>query len=151
MNNYIFSQPDPVLSYNLPTPQIESDFRSQYERYVQPLQQQQKDVLGELDSMTKNLNEDVVTSLQSNVEYNNLNNAVQQLIQEELMRSVRWKINANPEAVKKIERMKDIISATNSQYEAEERRNMQEINDYLKNYSNITFDEYRKIKSTKQL
>ncbi|MBR5297239.1 MAG: hypothetical protein IKU29_05145, partial [Parabacteroides sp.] len=134
-----------------PAPQIESDLRSQYERYVQPLQPQPKDVLSELDSMTKNLNEDVVTSLQSNAEYNNLNNAIQQLIQEELMRSVRWKINANPEAVKKIERMKDIISATNSQYEAEERRNMQEINDYLKNYSNITFDEYRKIKSTKQL
>lgn len=30
-----------------------------------------------------------------------------------------------------------------------DRKNMAEINDYLKNYSNMTFDEYKKLKQDK--
>jgi hypothetical protein len=63
------------------------------------------------------------------------------------MKSVRWKINSNPDAVQKIERLKTIINSMSKEKEAEEKRNMAELNDYIKNYSSLTFDEYKRLKN----
>ena len=56
----------------------------------------------------------------------------------------------NPTAVKNIERQMDIIKETNNNLENEQRRNILELNDYVKNYSNITFEEYKRIKNGEQ-
>jgi hypothetical protein len=85
-------------------------------------------------------------SLLEDEEYININNHIQGLIQEELMKSVRWKINSNPDAVQKIERLKVIIKNASKEKEAEEKRSLAELNDYIKNYSSLTFDEYRRLK-----
>lgn len=156
MNNYIFSQ-DPLL-FQRPAqqPLDDNQLRLQLEQVMQQYQtlQQppptapQKDVLGELDSILKGLDENVANILSNDEEYMGLNNQLQQYIQEELMKSVRWKINSNPDAITCIEKMKSTIQAISKEKEIEEKRNMQEINDYLKNYSNITFDEYKKIKES---
>lgn len=62
------------------------------------------------------------------------------------MSLIRNKINCNPNAVRNIERQMEILKETNSIIEDEKRRNLNELNDYIKNYSNITFDEYKKKK-----
>lgn len=156
MNNYIFSQ-DPLLFQRPLQQPIDNDqLRSQmdqimqnYQNLQQPQPQTpQRDLLGELDNMMKGLNEDVAEVLANDVEYMTLNSELQQCIQEELMKSIRWKINSNQTAISKIEKMKTIIQNISKEKEIEEKRNMQEINDYLKNYSNITFDEYKKIKNS---
>lgn len=158
MNNYIFSQ-DPLLFQKPFQQPIDNDqLRSQmdqiiqnYQNLQQPQPQQQtpqRDLLGELDNIMKGLNEDIAEVLANDVEYMTLNSELQQCIQEELMKSIRWKINSNQTAISKIEKMKTIIQNISKEKEIEEKRNMQEINDYLKNYSNITFDEYKKIKNS---
>ena len=63
------------------------------------------------------------------------------------MSSIKWHINSNPTASKNIEQQIVIIKATKDSVDAEQRKNLNEINDYVKNYSNITFDEYRRIKN----
>ena len=156
LNNYIFSQ-DPLLFQRpVQQPLDDNQLRLQLEQVMQQYQtlQQppptapQKDILGELDSILKGLDENVANILSNDEEYMGLNNQLQQYIQEELMKSVRWKINSNPDAITCIEKMKSTIQAISREKEIEEKRNMQEINDYLKNYSNITFDEYKKIKES---
>lgn len=154
MNNYIFSQ-DPLLFQKpIPQPLDDDQLRLQLERTIQqyqalqsqPRPTQQKDVLGEFDKKLKSLDANTLEMLSNNAEYVDLNNVLQQLIQEELIQSIRWKINSNQTAVQKISRMQDIISEVTREAELEEKRNMYELNDYIKNYSNITFDEYKKIK-----
>lgn len=154
MNNYIFSQ-DPLLFQKPIQQSLDDDqLRLQLERTIQQYQAlqsqtqptQQKDVLGEFDKKLKALDANALEMLSNNTEYVELNNILQQLIQEELIQSIRWKINSNQTAVQKISRMQDIISEVTREVELEEKRNMYELNDYIKNYSNITFDEYKKIK-----
>ena len=41
----------------------------------------------------------------------------------------------------------DIMKNTTQKVKEEEKQNFNDLNDYLKNYSHLTFDEYRKIKN----
>lgn len=151
MNNYIFSQ-DPLLFQRQPSPdpdqlrlQLEQAMQ-QYQNLQQPPQAPSKDHLGELDKIIKDLDADISNVLLNDTEYISINNYIQTLIQEELMKSVRWKINSNPEAVQKIERLKLIINNATKEKEIEDKRNLAELNDYIKNYSSLSFDEYKKLK-----
>ena len=69
------------------------------------------------------------------------------MIQKELIASIKWHINSNPAASKNIERQMEIIKSAKDAVDTEQRKNLNEINDYVKNYSNITFDEYRRIRN----
>jgi hypothetical protein len=72
------------------------------------------------------------------------------MIQEEMLRSVKWKINSNPEAISKMNRLKDMINSAQRNKTNEDRKVMADINDYIKNYSDLTFDEYKQLKQGKQ-
>ena len=41
----------------------------------------------------------------------------------------------------------EMIDEAKHAIDDEQRRNINELNDYVKNYSNITFDEYKRIKN----
>lgn len=175
MNNFVFSGgQDPILfnstipSYQYNEPEIKKqldtimtqyhDLRQsiQDRRPEQPqmpypqsyqTQQPQEDHLGTLDDMIKRMGEDVLIELSNNQEFVQLNAWIQQLIQVEMMKSVKWSINNNPEAVGKIKQLKDIINICSKEKEKEERKNISEINDYIQNYSDMTFNEYKKLKN----
>lgn len=159
MNNFFLNQ-DPLLFKNTYSSPYQVDPESQQMRQqlndaliqYQNLQQQTaqpqiKDYLGELDTSLKNLSDSAVEYLNSDDEYKKLNVELQAMIQQEIMRSVKWKINNNASAIKNIQRQSEIIEQANKKIEAEERKNLSELNDYVKNYSNITFDEYKRIKN----
>lgn len=170
MNNFVFSGNDPLL-YNTMASNIqrqmppEMDVRQQLDNALaqyqqaqqnllakQPPQQpekEQKDYLGELDEMVKELDEEVIGRLQVNEEFITLNAEIQQMIQNEIMKSVRWKINSNPEAISKIETLKKTIKTVQKEQQAEEKRSMMELNDYITNYSSMSFDDYKRIKALK--
>ena len=170
MNNFVFSGNDPLL-YNTMASNIqrqmppEMDVRQQLDNALaqyqqaqqnllakQPPQQpekEQKDYLGELDEMVKELDEEVMGRLQVNEEFITLNAEIQQMIQNEIMKSVRWKINSNPEAISKIETLKKTIKTAQKEQQAEEKRSMMELNDYITNYSSMSFDDYTRIKALK--
>jgi hypothetical protein len=168
MNNFVFGRTDPLLYTSMASNvqrqmPPEMDVRQQLDNALAQYQQAQqnllskqvpqqpekenKDYLGELDEMVKELDDEVMERLQSNEEFIVLNTEIQQMIQTEIMKSVRWKINANPEAISKIETLKKTIKAAQKEQQAEEKRNMMELNDYITNYSSMSFDDYKRIKS----
>jgi hypothetical protein len=63
-----------------------------------------------------------------------------------MMRSVKIKINSNPDAITKMERLKSLISTAKKQKSDEERKILADMNDYVKNYSDLTFEEYKQLK-----
>jgi hypothetical protein len=87
--------------------------------------------------------------LQNNEEFISLNAEIQQMIQNEIMKSVRWKINSNSEAIAKIDNLKKVIKSAQKEQQNEEKKSMIELNDYITNYSSMSFDEYKRIKSLK--
>lgn len=159
MNNFVFSQ-DPLLYTalaNRQAPQAEYDMKRQLDEAVAQYQalsqntpnqqkQQPKDYLGEIDDMVRGLDEEVALSLSADMEYIKINEDLQKLIQEEMMRNVKWKINANPDAINKMSRLKELIVAAKKAKTDEDRKVMADINDYIKNYSDLTFEEYKQLK-----
>lgn len=159
MNNFVFSQ-DPLLYSSLlakQNPQAEYDMKRQLDdamiQYQQMMQAQQpqkqtrqKDYLGEIDDMICELDEDVALHLSADAEYMKLNNDLQKMIQEEMMKSVRWKINSNPDAISKMDRLIVLINDAKKAKNDEERKVMADINDYIKNYADLTFEEYKQLK-----
>lgn len=160
MNNFVFSQ-DPLLytSTIIPPKQSEMDIKRQLDTVMaqyQALQQQQPpqkpvdyqvDHLGDLDNITSNLDQSITEILYNNEEFVSLNNYIQQSIQVELMRGVKDRMNSNPDIVSRINRMKEIINDAKSNRENEDRKSLNELNDYIKNYSDMTFNEYKQLKS----
>lgn len=160
MNNFVFSQ-DPLLFQSVLPKQsnIYQDgnelkqqydaITAQYQAMQQKMQQQtpSKDYLGELDTLTRDIDQDVADKLSNDLEYNQINAELQYLIQEEMLKSVRWKINNNPTAVSKIEKLRELILLAKREKNDENNRNMMELNEYIKNYSDLTFDEYKKLKN----
>ena len=163
MNNFVFSG-DPLL-YNQIVPNSTSitqdipfqrvDYKTQLENLnnqYQALQrnmegqQQPKDLLGEIDGLIKSLDTNVLAELSNNQEFVELNSSIQTSIQEEIMKSVKWKVNGNPEMVSKMNRLKELIQTTSKAREEAERQSLSELNDYIKNYSDMTFNEYKRLK-----
>lgn len=158
MNNFVFSQ-DPLLFQSiLPNHQNNYqegvDLKQQYDSVMAQYQamqqksstQQTKDYLGELDTITRDIEPDLIEKLTKDNDYNQINAELQYLIQEEMLKSVKWKINNNPDAVSKIEKIKNIILLAKKEKNDENNRNLIELNDYIKNYSDLTFNEYKKLK-----
>jgi hypothetical protein len=123
-----------------------TDFMTKYNS--RQSQQQSRDYVGELEEAVKTITSTSSDSLSANEEYNDLRASLSEMIQYELMQTIRWKINSNASAVKNIERQLELIKESNRASDDEQRRNITEINDYIKNYSNMTFDEYRKMKES---
>jgi uncharacterized UPF0160 family protein len=167
MNNFVFSQ-DPLLYQNIGQAmrtQPEYDPRQQFDMALAQYNQMQqalnnkqngqqdtgvKDYLGELDEILQDLDESVKNKLNDNEEFVEINTQIQTMIQTEIMKGVKWKINSNPEAVSKIDNLKTIIKNVKKEQIAEEKKNMLELNDYLNHYSSMSFDDYKRIKSQTQ-
>lgn len=164
MNNFVFSQ-DPLL-YNATQPQYypqnDMDIKRQLDTVLaqyQALQQKQapkepepqvEDHLGILDDMVRNSDPAIIEALNCNQEFVQINGWIQQMIQTEIMKSVKHSLNTNPEVVSKISRAKDIIREVKINQETEDRRSLNELNDYIANYSDMTFNEYKQFKLSKQ-
>ena len=162
MNNFVFSQ-DPLLSTTLANRQnMQSEFdvkkqleemliqyqnlSQQHQEIPSVTKQQTRDYLGEIDDMMRDLDEDILLVLNGDVEYLKINEDLQKMIQDEMMRSVKIKINSNPDAITKMERLKLLISTAKKQKSDEERKILADMNDYVKNYSDLTFEEYKQLK-----
>jgi hypothetical protein len=136
----------------------EPDIRRQLDSVMQQYQQlqqskqtepPQKDWIGEFDRTLKNLDPVVAETLMTDEEFVQLNNIVQQDIQTEIMSSIKWKINGRQDTVQRVQRMRDIIESHNRVKEQEDKKNIADIADYIQNYSDMTFNEYKKLKEHK--
>lgn len=161
MNNFVFGQ-DPLLyTTTIPQQPTEVDIKRQLDTVMaqyQALQQQKppvpqerivEDHIGGLDNIMQSLNQNLLDVLNNNSEFIQLNQSLQQSIQIELMRGIKEKLNANHEVVAKVSRMKEIIQEVKIQQDNEDRQSLSELNDYIKNYSDMTFNEYKQLKQTR--
>ena len=162
MNNFVFSQ-DPIL-YGSTIPQYQQDpgeikkqldvVMAQYQQLQQNKQESPQqtpvDYLGELDNILSTLEESDIALLNQDPEFIQLNTYIQQMIQSEIVNSIKWKINSDQYKVDKINKLKNIISNVKKEKEVEQRKNMNELNDYIQNYSDMTFNEYKKIKAARK-
>lgn len=162
MNNFVFSQ-DPLLYGTTipPTRQSDVDIKRQLDTIMAQYQQLQQappkapepqieDHLGSLDEMVKNIDPSLIEILNTNQEFIQLNTWIQQAIQAEIMKTVKIKLNANPELASKVTRAKEIIREIKTAQETEDRKSLSELNDYITNYSDMTFNEYKQFKLSKQ-
>ena len=115
-----------------------------------PAEHAPEDHIGILDEMVRTADPAVIESLNSNQEFIQINTWIQQTIQVEIMKSVKNSINSNPEVISKVGRAKDIIREVKAAQEAEDRKSLNELNDYITNYSDMTFNEYKQFKLSKQ-
>lgn len=138
MNN-IFLNNDPLLTQT--TQQYVPQFMTN-ETMMIP-----KDWLGDLDRALKNIEPSILEQLNSNEEFVALNGTIQSTIQEELMNLVKNKLNLSSPIIENVKRQLTIIKDVSNKTKEIERQSMSELSDYMKNYSHLTFDEYKKIKS----
>lgn len=164
MNNFVFGSADPLL-YNSIVPRSQdtvympdSDVKRQLDSVMQQYQQLQsaknetssKDWIGEFDKALKNLDPEVANQLMDNAEFSQLNAIVQQDIQEEIMMTIKWKLNGKQDTVNRVRRMMEIIDSYNKDKAIEDKKNLAELTDYIQNYSDMTFNEYKQMKANKQ-
>jgi hypothetical protein len=160
MNNFVFGTTDPLLYSNIVPRQeyTEPDIKKQldtvmmqYQQMQQNRQQEssQKDWIGDFDNALKSLDVDVAEALSTDQEFTQLNAMMQQDIQNEIMISIKWKLNNKQEIVQRVKRMMDIIDNYNRTKANEDRKNLSEIADYIQNYSDMTFNDYKKLKENK--
>jgi antitoxin component of MazEF toxin-antitoxin module len=160
MNNFVFGQ-DPLL-YSTTLPQYQPqdvDIKKQLDTVMaqyQMMQQKQQsepsieDHIGNLDNMVKNLDPAVTTILESDAEFIQINAWIQQMIQNEIMKSVKMKLNTNQDVIMKVNRAKELIQQAKNIQDNEDRKSLNELNDYITNYSDMTFNEYKQLKAMKQ-
>ena len=118
----------------------------QMQNIPNPQQPIAQDWLSDLDNAMKGLDNESSDILNNDIEFVELNTQLQNMIQSEIMGLVKVRLNSYPNAVDNIKKQLDIIKNVKSKVQENERKNMNELNDYMKNYSHLTFDEYRKIK-----
>lgn len=122
------------------------------QQLMMEMQQQQqqplvRDWVGDLDKAMKGLDSTTMELLNNDVEFSALSIQLQTLVQKELMDLVKIKINSNDGAVDNIKKQMDIMKNTTQKVKDEEKQNYNDLNDYLKNYSHLTFNEYKRLKS----
>lgn len=157
MNNFVFGASDPLLYNNMVPRQefAEPDIKRQLDNVMQQYQQLQqtrqqeppaKDWIGDFDTALKNLDPEVAEALGVDQEFIQINNAIQQDIQNEIMLSIKWKLNGKQETVQRVKRLMEIIDNYNRSKANEDKKNLSEIADYIQNYSDMTFNDYKKLK-----
>ena len=139
MNNFFVNQ-DPLLGQT-PVQQMNPIL------YQQIQQMSIKDNIGELDKLLKDLSPAVLNKISTNERFNKLNSEFQANVQQELLALVRAKLNSNPSVVDNIKEQMEIIEGAKRAVESEKEESISEMNDYMKNYSHLTFDDYKKLKN----
>lgn len=159
MNNFVFGS-DPLLySSTMPRQEYisEPDIKRQLDNVMQQyqqLQQQtkqespQRDWIGEFDKLLKDLDPSVIESISKDQEFSQLNAEIQQDIQAEIMSTIKWRLNGNSNVSQRIKRAIDIVTYYQQNKVNEDKKNISELNDYIQNYSDMTFNEYKKMKGS---
>lgn len=136
---------DPLLMHrDMVQPVMETNFSHQI---IQPLYSQMSDdYIDELQRALNDVDEQCRERLMTNAEYVSLSNDMQNVIQNEMLNVIKLKLNTNSNVVSNVKRQIDIIKSTMNDVKMQRENDLNELNDYIKNYSSLTFDEYRELK-----
>lgn len=93
-----------------------------------------------LQKEMETLTETEIAELSKFKPYIEANNKLGILVQAELLNLVKRQINANPEVIK------GVIESV-KEYKKERDKEMNDFQDYIKNFSDITYKEYKQLKN----
>ena len=130
MNNNIF----------LSSPENASIFQ-QYQQFMQ--QQQQVDHYAQLEKELQTMSDADVAGLSNFKPYNEANNALAILVQGELLKLVRNEINKKPEVIN------NVISSI-KEFKSLKQKEQDDFQDYIKNFSDLTYKEYKELKNNEK-
>lgn len=141
-NNIYLNQIDPLLQNTMSRQYIqEPNF------VTNPIQYTPKDYIGMLDDRLKNLTDTEKSMLMENDVFTTLNETFNALVQREIMNLIRGKLNSDGTVVDNINHQIEIINNVSNKVKNQERQNLSMMNDYITNYSNISFAEYQAMRA----
>lgn len=150
MANNFYVNTDPLLGRSIEDIQKEIDFKQhQLNNYKYSMQNDVPDHYSKLENAYSTLSEDDMNKLLSNETFSSLSNKLQIMIQKEQFNIIRQRLNTNNEAITTINGLIDEIEKYNKNKTIEKDKMMSDFNDYIQNYSDITFAEYKKLKANK--
>lgn len=120
---------------------INPNDQSIYQQYLQ--MQNNVDYYGKLEQELQSLTDNDINGLSVFRPYIEANNALSMLVQAELLNLVRTKINSNPDVIN------NVINAVRS-YKQEKSKEQSDFQDYIKNYSDLSYKEYLQLKNNKK-
>lgn len=111
-----------------------------YAQYQQFLNQQQTvDTYANLEKEMQTLSDSDVIELSRFQPYIQANNALSMLVQGELLKMVRNEVNKQPEVIN------NVINSI-KEFKSMKQKDLDDFQDYIKNYSDITYKEYKQLK-----
>ena len=114
---------------------------SMFQQFMQ--QQQQVDTYAQLEKELQTMSDADVAGLAVFQPYNEANNALAILVQGELLKLVRSEINKKPEVIN------NVISAI-KQFKSLKQKEQDDFQDYIKNFSDLTYKEYKELKNNEK-
>ena len=112
----------------------EQSLYKQYQQFVNNI-----DYYSNLEKELQSLTDDEVNELINFQPYIDSNNALNMLVQAELLNLVRTKINSNPDTIKKVV---DSIKL----FKSNKNKEQQEFQEYIRHYSDMTYKDYLRLK-----
>ena len=146
-NNIYLQNIDPILANTATMARpyfTEPTYPTQQMPYVP------KDYIGMLDERLRGLTETERKLLNEDGAFNTLNNTFNVLVQKEIMNLIRTKLNSDGGVVDNINQQMEIINRVSLGVKEQERQNLSMMNDYITNYSNISFAEYQAMRAGKE-
>lgn len=110
---------------------------SQYQQFMQ--QQQTVDTYANLEKEMQTLTDNDIIELSRYQPYIQANNALSMLVQGELLKMVRAEINKQPDIIN------NVINSI-KEFKSMKQKDLDDFQDYVKNYSDLTFKEYKELK-----
>lgn len=104
------------------------------------------DIFRELDEMLQRASPEVLRAVAQSEQYAALSAEIQTIVQQEIISLIKPRLIANRALTESVRQQIEFIKSAEDEARQEERRSLSEINDYMKNYSHLTFNEYKSIK-----
>lgn len=117
---------------------------SLYSQFQQYIRKENVDYYAKLETELQSLSEDDVNELMKFAPYVEKNNILANQVQQELFLLVRNRINAYPNI---IEDVVTAVKAFKSQKQKSHKEFMANFEDYIKNFSDMPYNDYLKLKN----
>lgn len=113
---------------------------------IQPVQQQQAPVWDEIDSIVAGMSDQELDMMNSNEEYRESSAAVQAILQREYLRIMRPIVENTKDGKDALDKHLTLIKRLRKSAKEAVNRKYSLMDEYLERYSNMSFDEFMKMK-----
>lgn len=120
--------------------------RQRYGDMLRSVESPYKDHYLTLEESYVGLTEQDMMTLLNDENFSMLNRQLNGFVESEMMKVIRVNLNKNVEAVKVMNNMVDIVNSYKKRKTDENERIMDEMKDYMANFSDLTFTQYKELK-----